>query len=131
VSRQAPAGRLLLDTHVLLWWLEDGPELSEDLKGQIETELEVYISVASIWEISIKSAAGKLSVPDNFLQVVGDSGVSELAIRSQHAQLAGQLPLIHRDPFDRMLVAQALTENLTLVTRDSAIHAYDVPVLKA
>jgi PIN domain nuclease of toxin-antitoxin system len=72
-----------------------------------------------------------LSVPDSFLEVVRDSGVSELAIRSQHAQLAGQLPMLHRDPFDRMLIAQALTENLTLVTRDNAIHAYDVPVLKA
>jgi PIN domain nuclease of toxin-antitoxin system len=131
VTRQSPTGRLLLDTHVLLWWLADGPELSEDLKGEIETELEVYVSVASIWEISIKSAAGKLRVPDGFLEVVGDSGVSELAIRSRHAQLAGQLPILHRDPFDRMLIAQALTENLTLVTRDSAIHAYDVPVLKA
>lgn len=131
MTQQSPSGRLLLDTHVLLWWLADGPELSEDLKGQIETELEVYVSVASLWEISIKSAAGKLSVPDTFPEVVENSGVSELPIRSHHAYLAGRLPLLHRDPFDRMLIAQALAEKLTLVTRDSAIHAYDVPILKA
>jgi PIN domain nuclease of toxin-antitoxin system len=131
VTQHFPAGRLLLDTHVLLWWLADGPELSDDLKSQIDTELEVYVSVASIWEISIKSAAGKLSVPDSFPDIVENSGVSELAIRSHHAYLAGRLPPLHRDPFDRMLIAQALAERLTLVTRDSAIHGYDVPLLKA
>jgi PIN domain nuclease of toxin-antitoxin system len=131
VTQQSPTGRLLLDTHVLLWWLADGPELPEDLKGEIETELEVYVSVASLWEISIKAAAGKLSIPDTFPEVVENSGVSELPIRTQHAYLAGRLPLLHRDPFDRLLIAQAMTERLTLVTRDSAIHAYDVPILKA
>jgi PIN domain nuclease of toxin-antitoxin system len=131
VTQQSPTGRLLLDTHVLLWWLADGSELSEDLKGEIETELEVYVSVASLWEISIKAAAGKLSIPDTFPEVVENSGVSELPIRTQHAYLAGRLPLLHRDPFDRLLIAQAMTEKLTLVTRDSAIHAYDVPILKA
>lgn len=131
MTQQSPTGRLLLDTHVLLWWLADGPELPEDLKGEIETELEVYVSVASLWEISIKAAAGKLSIPDTFPEVVENSGVSELPIRTQHAYLAGRLPLLHRDPFDRLLIAQAMTEKLTLVTRDSAIHAYDVPILKA
>lgn len=131
MTQPTTSGRLLLDTHVLIWWLEDGPELSEDLKNRIETELEVYVSVASIWEISIKSAAGKLKVPESFPDVVESSGVSELAIRSHHAYVAGQLPPLHRDPFDRMLIAQALTERLTLVTRDSAIHGYDVPILKA
>ena len=128
---QHPTGRLLLDTHVLLWWLADSPELSDDLKDQIDTELEVYVSVATIWEISIKSAAGKLIIPAALPDVIENSGVSELPIRSRHAYQAGRLPLLHRDPFDRMLIAQALTEKLILVTRDQAIHGYDVPVLKA
>ncbi|MEU4393108.1 type II toxin-antitoxin system VapC family toxin [Kribbella sp. NPDC023855] len=124
-------GRLLLDTHVLLWWLTDCGELSDDLKHQIETELEVYVSAATVWEISIKSSAGKLSVPPSFLEVLRDSGIGELPIRNEHAELAGQLPPLHRDPFDRMLIAQAIRERLTLVTRDTAIHQYDVTVLKA
>ncbi|MEV6417736.1 type II toxin-antitoxin system VapC family toxin [Kribbella sp. NPDC051718] len=124
-------GRLLLDTHVLLWWLMDGPELADDLKDRIDTELDVYVSAATIWEISIKTSAGKLELPSTFLDVVKDSGVAELPIRTAHADLAGKLPFLHRDPFDRMLIAQAITERLTLVSRDAAIHQYDVPLLKA
>ncbi|ADB31483.1 PilT protein domain protein [Kribbella flavida DSM 17836] len=131
MSRHRPYGRLLLDTHVLLWWLADGPELSGELKDRIDTELEVYVSAATVWELSIKAAAGKVTVPEDFSEVVLDGGVGELPIRLVHAQEAGALPLLHRDPFDRMLVAQARIEGLTLVTRDSAIHAYDVPVLAA
>jgi PIN domain nuclease of toxin-antitoxin system len=123
--------RLLLDTHVLLWWLEDSPELSDDLKDQIDTELEVYVSAATIWELSIKSAAGKLKLPDDLTGWIERSGLSDLPIRMAHADLAGRLPAIHRDPFDRMLIAQALVEKLTLVTRDGLIHRYDVPLIKA
>jgi PIN domain nuclease of toxin-antitoxin system len=125
------AARLLLDTHVLLWWLTDSPELSDDLKDQIETELEVYVSSATVWELSIKKTAGKLKLPDDLTGWVARSGLSELPIRLPHGDLAGRLPQIHRDPFDRVLIAQALTEKLTLVTRDGIIHRYDVPVLKA
>jgi PIN domain nuclease of toxin-antitoxin system len=123
--------RLLLDTHVLLWWLSDDDELSPGVKDLIDTELEVYVSGASLWEISIKAAAGKLRMPTDWLDVVGQSGLLELPIRANHAAEAGQLPPLHRDPFDRMLVAQAQCERLTLVTRDTAIHTYDVPLLKA
>ncbi|TWD82911.1 PIN domain nuclease of toxin-antitoxin system [Kribbella amoyensis] len=125
------ADRLLLDTHVLLWWLADSTELSDDVKERIDTELEVYVSAATVWEVSIKAEAGKLTVPRAFPDVVRDSGVAELPIRYQHASRAGRLPLLHRDPFDRMLIAQAQTENLTLVTRDAAIQASGVAVLKA
>ena len=131
MTQTFPSGRLLLDTHVLLWWLTDGPELSDDLKNQIDTELEVFVSAATIWEISIKASAGKLSIPSEFPEVMRDSGIGELPIRYHHAYAAGRLPLLHRDPFDRMLIAQALTDRLTLVTRDAAIHQYDLPLIKA
>ncbi|WP_350281319.1 type II toxin-antitoxin system VapC family toxin [Kribbella sp. HUAS MG21] len=125
------AARLLLDTHVLLWWLQDTDDLSNELKERIDTELEVYVSAATIWELSSKAASGKIDLPDDLGGVVEDSGLSELPIRTSHAELAGRLPAIHRDPFDRMLVAQALVERLTLVTRDRLIQKYDVPVLEA
>ena len=122
---------LLLDTHVLLWWLEDSPELSDDLKNQIDTELDVYVSAATVWELSIKSATGKLKLPDDLTGLIERSGLSDLPIRMTHADLAGRLPAIHRDPFDRMLVAQALVEKLTIVTRDGLIHQYEAPTIKA
>ncbi|GAB2578975.1 type II toxin-antitoxin system VapC family toxin [Kribbella endophytica] len=123
--------RLLLDTHVVLWWLSDNYELSVGVKDLIDTELEVYVSGASLWEISIKTAAGKLTMPADWLDVVGQSGLLELPIRAQHAAEAGRLPPLHRDPFDRMLIAQAQCEQLTLVTRDQQIHAYEVKHLAA
>jgi PIN domain nuclease of toxin-antitoxin system len=125
------AARLLLDTHVLIWWLEGSRELSDTVKDRIDTELEVYVSSASIWELSIKQSAGKIQLPDDLLHWIESGGLSELPIRSAHADLAGRLPAIHRDPFDRMLIAQALVDKLTLVTRDRLIQKYDVSVLEA
>ena len=87
------------------------------------------MSAASIWEIATKRAAGKLKVPDDLLEQVAAARFGELGIAFEHAILAGALPPHHSDPFDRMLVAQAMSENLTLVTNDARIAAYDVPVL--
>ena len=118
--------RLLLDTHVALWWLTDDETLSDEVKQLIDNEVEVFISGASVWEISIKQALGKLVGPPDLLDVLDRSGLLELPIRSRHAAEAGGLPLEHRDPFDRMLVAQARCEGLTLLSRDPQMRRYDV-----
>ncbi|SCF46761.1 type II toxin-antitoxin system VapC family toxin [Micromonospora mirobrigensis] len=121
--------RLLLDTHVVLWWLADDPTLSEEVKERIDDEPEVYLSPATVWEIAIKQSLGKLESPVDLAEQVRAADLRELPIHHRHAAAAGQLPPIHRDPFDRMLVAQALCEGLTLVTRDGLIQKYDLPVL--
>jgi PIN domain nuclease of toxin-antitoxin system len=121
--------RLLLDTHVVLWWLADDPTLADRVKEVIDTELDVFVSSATFWEISIKASLGKLG-PADLPELVLNSGLRELAITAAHGISAGRLPAIHRDPFDRMLIAQVKIEGLTLVTRDENIAAYDVPVMR-
>ncbi|MDH6465384.1 PIN domain nuclease of toxin-antitoxin system [Micromonospora sp. A200] len=123
--------RLLLDTHVVLWWLTDDPTLSDELKDRIDEESEVYASPVTVWEIAIKQSLGKLPGPVDLAEQVRDADLRELPIHHDHAVAAGRLPPIHRDPFDRMLIAQAQCEGLTLMTRDAHIQKYDVPVLVA
>jgi len=123
--------RLLLDTHALLWWLAD-----EDLTTQARDAIAdpanlVVVSAASAWEISIKRALGKLAAPDDLEQQVQEGGFSPLPISIAHALAAGQLARHHEDPFDRMLIAQALAEGLTIVTRDKRFNDYGVPLLSA
>ena len=126
---------LLLDTHVLLWWLSNNPRLGKQSKAQIrDPDAMVWISSASVWEIGIKQALGRLEWDgsEDALQVeMEQSGFRSLEIGFQHAWKASALPLHHSDPFDRMLIAQAQCEGLTLMTVDSAIRAYDVPTLDA
>lgn len=123
---------LLLDTHVLLWWLDDNPILSSDARNTIASgESDVFVSAATAWEIAIKKALGKLVVPDDLEAAIVASGFQELPITVAHATAAGALPPHHTDPFDRMLIAQAQLENLTLVTHDERFVAYDVPILRA
>jgi PIN domain nuclease of toxin-antitoxin system len=122
---------LLLDTHVVLWWLTDDPTLSDDIKTRLDHEPDVHLSSATIWEVAIKQAIGKLKEPADLPERIRDSGFRGLPITFEHAIAAGRLPLIHRDPFDRMLVAQARCEDLTLVTRDVDIKKYEVSVLAA
>jgi PIN domain nuclease of toxin-antitoxin system len=121
--------RLLLDTHVILWWLSDDPTLGDDIKGVIDEEPDVFLSPATLWEVAIKQSIGKLPEPVDLVERIRDSELRELPIRFNHAIEAGRLPMVHRDPFDRMLVAQARCEGLTLVTRDAHIAKYDVHVL--
>ncbi len=123
---------LMLDTHVLLWWLDDNPTLSEKANSTIaDGNNLVFVSAAVIWEIRIKQALGKLTIPDNFRKVLDQQPFEMLAIMAEHAHAVGNLPAIHRDPFDRMLIAQAKVEGFTIVTRDSIIQQYKVPILKA
>jgi PIN domain nuclease of toxin-antitoxin system len=116
-----------LDTNVLLWAEDD--RLGADASAAIEQATDVYVSSATIWEIEVKRATGKLRAPDDPIALVDDAGFDRLPITFEHAIEAGRLPLHHRDPFDRMLVAQARLENLTLATSDESIARYGVPLL--
>ena len=121
---------LLLDTHTLIWALEDNPSLSELARVAIvDGENMVFISAVSVWEISIKKALGKLEAPDTLLDEIERIRFTPLDITLEHADRAGKLPAIHLDPFDRMLIAQAQSEQLTLVTRDAEIQKYQVQCL--
>jgi len=122
---------LLLDTHVILWWLTDDPTLADEIKVRLDHEPDVYVSTATFWEVAIKQAIGKLPESARLPERIRDSGFAELPISWQHATVAGRLPPIHRDPFDRMLVAQAQLENLILVTRDPRCQKYEVAILPA
>lgn len=119
---------LLLDTQALLWWLA-GDDLAPHAAALVADPGNlVAVSAASVWEAGIKAALGKLDVPGPLPQAVREEGFEPLPVRLDHADLAGRLPPHHRDPFDRMLVAQATLEGMTLVTRDHAFDPYDVPI---
>ena len=121
---------LLLDTHTLIWALEDNPSLSALARVAIvDGENMVFISAVSVWEISIKKALGKLEAPDTLLDEIERIRFTPLDITLEHADRAGKLPAIHMDPFDRMLIAQAQSEQLTLITRDAEIQKYQVRCL--
>ena len=124
---------LLLDTHVFLWWIDDAPELGPAARDAIaDPQALVLISAASAWEIAIKVVLGRIRIhSDDVRRAIHESGFTELPVRVEHGLAAGALPPHHRDPFDRMLVAQAQVERLTLVTRDRRIEPYDVKVLWA
>lgn len=124
--------RLLLDTHVLLWWLTDDEKLGQETKGLIaDPRNEIIISAASNWEISIKRSLGKLEAPEDMDSVVEDNSFLKLPISPYHGDQAGLLPNIHRDPFDRMLIAQAQAEGLILVTADDKIIKYPFRTMDA
>jgi PIN domain nuclease of toxin-antitoxin system len=124
--------RLLLDSHVLLWWLDDDPTLGAAARHEIqEAADEVLISAATVWELEIKRAIGKLSVPRDLIDRIEKNGFRHLEITSENASDAARLPRHHGDPFDRMLVAQAQAEAAVLVTDDEQLRAYAVPVMRA
>lgn len=117
--------RLLLDTHVYLWWLQDHPKLSDAGRLKIMSATEVYVSSASIWEATIKAGLGKLEVDiGQLVAEIAGSGFQELPISAKHAARGAQLPDIHRDPFDRILIAQAMCEPLRFLTVDGILGGY-------
>ncbi len=123
---------LLLDTHVLIWALENNPRLSDSAREDIvDGENLVFVSAVSVWEISVKQSMGKLDVPDNLIEEIQIHRFTPLEINLQHAHLAGRLPAIHKDSFDRMLIAQVILEKLTIVTWEQIMNQYDVTVLNA
>lgn len=122
--------RLLLDSHAVLGWLgtEGGRGLPSAVGQAIAEAAAITVSVASVWELDIKRVSGRLQMPDTLAETLQESLIEILPISCKHALAAARLPLHHRDPFDRMLVAQAMTEGLTLVTTDREIRRYDVDV---
>ena len=121
--------RLLLDTHVVLWWRENSSQLGADVRRAVGRADLVFVSAASAWEVAIKIALGKLRIPEPFEDAVEQSRFTQLPIEFAHAALVATLPAHHADPFDRMLVAQALAEGLTLVTHDRKLEPYGAPIL--
>lgn len=122
--------RYLLDTHIVLWYLQGSQQLSAEVIALIRDNAnDVYYSVLCPWELSIKQTKGKLHLPERFYSVLATQGFAVLEVKDAHAQVLRELPLHHHDPFDRMLVAQAKAEHLTLITRDRNLSVYPIKTL--
>lgn len=121
--------KLLLDTHVFLWWRTESPRLGRRARERIATAETVWVSAATAWEVAIKQSLGRLHLEEHLASMVEESEFTPLNITFEHAERAGVLPAHHADPFDRMLVAQALVEGAMLVTHDRQLEPYDVPVV--
>ena len=121
--------RLLPDTHAFLWLLAGDDRLSTRAADLLaDASNEVLLSAAVVWEVALKRSLGKLDAPSDLVELLLDAGAVELAVKAIHADAVASLPWHHRDPFDRMLVAQAELERAVLLSADEALHAYDVAV---
>jgi PIN domain nuclease of toxin-antitoxin system len=120
---------LLLDTHILIWWLSQDASLSMTARKAITESDKVYVSAVSVWEIAVKRSLGKLQLRGDLEAHIASNNFSPLSVSVAHALAAGKLPYHHRDPFDRVLIAQANIESLTLITKDKHIGRYDVRVM--
>ncbi|NEP11516.1 MAG: type II toxin-antitoxin system VapC family toxin [Symploca sp. SIO2C1] len=125
---------ILLDTHVFLWFVNDDPKLSDKLKILIEDENNFcYLSLASLWEMSIKYNLGKLNLDNSYEEFVEaeiiQSRISLIEIKLEHFKINASLPLHHRDPFDRLIIAQSMAENIPIITLDSAFNKYSVTII--
>ena len=123
--------RILLDTHVVLWQLEGTRTVGPRAQRAIEQATELLFSVVSFAEIGVKAAVGKLTVPDDLREHIVESGLRMLGLTADHGLAVAGLPLHHRDPFDRLLIAQARTEGVTLLTADARINDYEVALISA
>ncbi|NND04234.1 MAG: type II toxin-antitoxin system VapC family toxin [Acidimicrobiia bacterium] len=115
-----------MDSHIVVWWLEDNQSLGSQCRELIADADEAYFSAVTPWELGIKRSLGKLTMPEGLSDVLESEGFKSLSITAAHAELAPSLPPHHRDPFDRMLVAQAQLETLVLVTADNTLAGYDI-----
>ncbi|CCG03515.1 type II toxin-antitoxin system VapC family toxin [Blastococcus saxobsidens] len=121
---------LLLDTHVLLWWMFDDDRLTSAMREAIsDPATSVAVSAVSAWELAIKAALGKLAIPDDLTEEIQRQGFAAIPVTVEDGVAAGALPRHHANPFDRMLIAQALRRGLVLVTADRRFADYDVPTL--
>ncbi len=121
---------ILLDTHAIIWWLEESQELPEKWSQEFsDLRNSCYVSSASVWEIAIKAELGKISIPKTYLDTLKGQGFIPLPISWNHAQSVLKLAPIHRDPFDRILIAQATEEQMLLASRDGNIQKYQIPLL--
>jgi PIN domain nuclease of toxin-antitoxin system len=123
--------RLLLDTEALIWWDTNDPKLGGNARAAIQNAEGVYVSAASAWEIAIKTALGKLRTSRTPAQAVVEGGFNELPISFEHAEQVGTLAAHHRDPFDRLIIAAARVEGLTVVTSDDKFERYELPLIDA
>ena len=120
----------LLDTHILIWWLYDDPKLSQKHREIIANGGNtIHVSVASLWEIEIKRALGNLTIDPDYLEAIETEGFTILNIEKDHIRTLRDFPSLHKDPFDRMLIAQSLAENLVLLTVDKKILQYNLHTL--
>jgi PIN domain nuclease of toxin-antitoxin system len=122
--------KVLLDTNALLWLLADDPRLSKEARQKIEAASEIFISEVSLWEIAIKISIKKLSPIPTLHETVRDLGFTRLHLEDMHLKMIQELPMVHRDPFDRMLVAQAMSEEALLVTSDAILKNYGVNTIE-
>ena len=125
--------KYLLDTHVVLWVAENSPSLTEKVKTVIlDKNIEKYVSIVSVWEVAIKLGTHKLHIDGGlpeFLRMIDDNGFFTLSLEREYLQLIPDLPIYHKDPFDRLIIATAITENMTLITIDENFYRYDVTCL--
>lgn len=124
--------KILLDSHVIYWWLGMPEKLIPSAMELLQDEShELVVSSASLWELHLKAGKGKLAFPREIRAELERQGFEELPVSWRHAELVRNLPVIHQDPFDRMLIAQAMAESLTLMTRDSFVQQYNVASVEA
>lgn len=124
--------RLLLDTHVVIWWLAGATRLDDYARAAIDADdNQIFVSAVTAFEIELKKKVGKLDAPDDLPEQMQANAFEELSVTFRHGREAGRLPLHHKDPFDRLLVAQARCEDLTIITADRVLSDYDVKTLPA
>jgi PIN domain nuclease of toxin-antitoxin system len=122
--------KLLLDTHAALWWLADDNQIGDDVVGHLTDDSnQVLLSAVVVWEVAIKRSLGKLDAPQDLAATLLEAGAQGLPVTIEHAAAVEALPWVHRDPFDRLLVAQALTEDAAIVSRDESLSQYGVTIV--